>query len=91
MALTKVYPGMDVAAVDALDLSVFAGEIFGLLGPNGGAETILLTTHYMEEADELCDRLAIMDHGKIAASRTALLALVLRDPTGLEKALASSS
>jgi ABC-2 type transport system ATP-binding protein len=28
-------------------------------------KTILLTTHYMEEADHLCDRLAIMDHGRI--------------------------
>jgi len=27
--------------------------------------TILLTTHYMEEAEKLCDRVAIMDHGKI--------------------------
>jgi ABC-2 type transport system ATP-binding protein len=27
--------------------------------------TILLTTHYMEEADGLCDRLAILDHGRI--------------------------
>ncbi|HCI29437.1 MAG TPA: ATP-binding cassette domain-containing protein [Fervidobacterium sp.] len=27
--------------------------------------TILLTTHYMEEAEALCDRIAIMDHGKI--------------------------
>jgi ABC-2 type transport system ATP-binding protein len=30
-------------------------------------ETILLTTHYMEEADQLCDRVAIMDHGQILA------------------------
>ncbi len=30
--------------------------------------TILLTTHYMEEAEQLCERLAIMDHGKILAS-----------------------
>lgn len=29
--------------------------------------TIMLTTHYMEEADELCDRIAIVDHGKIIA------------------------
>ncbi len=29
--------------------------------------TIFLTTHYMEEADRLCDRLAIIDHGKIIA------------------------
>jgi ABC-2 type transport system ATP-binding protein len=28
-------------------------------------KTILLTTHYMEEASVLCDRIAIMDHGKI--------------------------
>lgn len=32
--------------------------------------TILLTTHYMEEAELLCDRLAIMDHGRILASGT---------------------
>jgi ABC-2 type transport system ATP-binding protein len=30
--------------------------------------TIFLTTHYLEEADRLCDRLAIIDHGKIIAS-----------------------
>ncbi len=29
--------------------------------------TILLTTHYMEEADQLCDRVAIIDHGRIVA------------------------
>jgi len=29
--------------------------------------TIILTTHYMEEADKLCDRVAIIDHGKIIA------------------------
>jgi ABC-2 type transport system ATP-binding protein len=32
--------------------------------------TILLTTHYMEEAEILCDRLAIMDHGKILEAGT---------------------
>ena len=30
--------------------------------------TIFLTTHYLEEADELCDRVAIIDHGKIMAT-----------------------
>ena len=30
-------------------------------------QTILLTTHYMEEAEHLCQRVAIMDHGKILA------------------------
>jgi ABC-2 type transport system ATP-binding protein len=34
------------------------------------AQTILLTTHYLEEADEFADRLAIMDRGKIVAAGT---------------------
>jgi ABC-2 type transport system ATP-binding protein len=32
--------------------------------------TIMLTTHYMEEAERLCDRVAIMDHGKVIALGT---------------------
>jgi ABC-2 type transport system ATP-binding protein len=32
---------------------------------NGG--TVLLTTHYMDEAERLCDRLAIIDHGQVIA------------------------
>jgi ABC-2 type transport system ATP-binding protein len=32
--------------------------------------TIFLTTHYLEEADELCDRVAIIDHGRIVAADT---------------------
>ncbi len=32
--------------------------------------TVLLTTHYMEEAERLCDRVAIMDHGKVIAQGT---------------------
>ena len=32
--------------------------------------TVLLTTHYMDEAEKLCDRLSIVDHGKIIASGT---------------------
>ena len=31
-------------------------------------KTIVLTTHYMEEAEELCDRVAIMDNGKVVAN-----------------------
>jgi ABC-2 type transport system ATP-binding protein len=34
---------------------------------HGQGQTILLTTHYMEEADQLCQRVAVMDHGKILA------------------------
>jgi ABC-2 type transport system ATP-binding protein len=43
-------------------------EILGELHADG--QTILLTTHYMEEADQLCDRLAIIDHGVMLALDT---------------------
>ncbi len=43
-------------------------ELLGELHRDG--QTILLTTHYMEEADQLCERVAIMDHGKILALDT---------------------
>ena len=43
-------------------------EVLGELHREG--QTILLTTHYMEEADQLCDRLAIIDHGKLLALGT---------------------
>ena len=33
-------------------------------------KTVLLTTHFMEEAERLCDRVAILDHGKIVALDT---------------------
>lgn len=36
----------------------------------GSGRTVLLTTHYMDEAARLCDRIAIMDHGRIIALGT---------------------
>ena len=51
-------------------------EILGELHDDG--QTILLTTHYMEEADALCDRLAIIDHGKL---------LALDTPTALKRSV----
>jgi ABC-2 type transport system ATP-binding protein len=51
-------------------------EIVGELNREG--QTILLTTHYMEEAEKLCDRVAIMDHGKI---------LALDTPTALKRSV----
>ena len=35
-----------------------------------GGRTVLYTTHYLEEAEELCDRLAIIDHGQILSQGT---------------------
>src|SRR6266481_3904464 len=40
-------------------------DIIRTFQKNGG--TVLLTTHYMDEAERLCDRLAIVDHGQIIA------------------------
>ncbi len=45
--------------------------------------TIFLTTHYMEEADRLCDRVAIMDRGKMSATGTPDS---LKDSLGIEGA-----
>jgi ABC-2 type transport system ATP-binding protein len=45
-------------------------ELVGEL--KGEGHTILLTTHYMEEADQLSDRIAIIDQGKIIAQDTPL-------------------
>src|ERR1700689_2625251 len=44
-------------------------EMIGKLKQMSGL-TILLTTHYMDEADKLCNRIAIVDHGKLAALDT---------------------
>ncbi len=49
---------------------------------NADGQTILLTTHYMEEADQLCNRVAIMDHGKI---------LALDTPDALKKSIAADT
>ncbi|MCU0962642.1 MAG: ABC transporter ATP-binding protein [Pirellulaceae bacterium] len=43
-------------------------EIIGQFRSQG--RTTLLTTHYMEEAERLCDRVAIVDHGRVIASGT---------------------
>jgi ABC-2 type transport system ATP-binding protein len=66
----------------------------------GRGKTVLLTTHFMEEAERLCDRVAILDHGRIVALDTP--ANLIRDlgaeervvfsldgglPAGFEKAL----
>ncbi|MGW3950783.1 ATP-binding cassette domain-containing protein [Streptomyces sp. NPDC004752] len=64
----------------------------------GGGTTVLLTTQYLEEADQLADRISVVDHGRVVADGTAdeLKALtggdridvVLRDADQLDTALA---
>ncbi len=45
--------------------------LWAILGElNDSGQTILLTTHYMEEAEQLCRRVAIMDHGRLLALDT---------------------
>ena len=65
-----------------------------LLALKAAGKTIVYTTHYMEEAERLCDRVAIMDHGKLLALDTVrgLTAthggpptLILRTPAGEER------
>jgi ABC-2 type transport system ATP-binding protein len=51
-------------------------DLVGELRSEG--HTVLLTTHFMEEADRLCDRVAIMDHGRV---------LALDAPTPLKRSL----
>jgi ABC-2 type transport system ATP-binding protein len=56
---------------------------------NAGGTTIFLTTHQIEEANQLCDRVAIINHGKIAAIDTPeQLKAAFRQVQSLEVALA---
>ena len=60
-------------------------------GFKSAGRSILLTTHYMEEAERLCDRVAIVDHGKMIALGTPReLIAALRAEHVLEFALAGN-
>jgi ABC-2 type transport system ATP-binding protein len=65
--------GLDVAAARAVRELVVAWKA-AVPG-----RTVLLTTHYMEEADQMCDRIAIVDHGRVVALDT---------PVGLKRSVA---
>jgi ABC-2 type transport system ATP-binding protein len=47
-------------------------EIWAILNKlkDGGQTSMILTTHYMEEAEQLCDYIVIIDHGKILKQGT---------------------
>lgn len=52
---------------------------------NGEGTTIVLTTHNIEEADNLCDKVAIMNHGKIVAiDRPARLKHIIQSTSSIE-------
>jgi ABC-2 type transport system ATP-binding protein len=55
-------------------------DVIGELHANG--QTIVLTTHYMEEADQLCQRVAIIDHGRL---------LALDTPAGLKEGVGAET
>jgi ABC-2 type transport system ATP-binding protein len=48
-------------------------------------KTIILTTHYMEEAETLCDRVGIIDHGKLIALGTPKELIMKNDVNNLEE------
>lgn len=55
-----------------LGLDVLARrELWGIIRSLHGEVTVILTTHYMEEAEELSDRIAVMQNGKLKAVGTA--------------------
>ena len=105
--LVKVYRSRsgEVRALDGLDLTVAEGSILGLLGPNGAGKTttvrilatLLLTTQYLEEADELAHSIAVVDHGRIIARGTAdelkslvggeRIEVVVHDPADIARAM----
>jgi ABC-2 type transport system ATP-binding protein len=68
-------------------------QLWGLIeGLKSAGRSILLTTHYMEEAERLCDRVAIVDHGKMIALGTPReLIAALRAEHVLEFALTGSA
>jgi ABC-2 type transport system ATP-binding protein len=46
-------------------------EIYDIIAElRSGKKTVLITTHYIEEAERLCDRVAIIDHGRVIAMGT---------------------
>ncbi len=56
VGLTKKFK--DPVAVDRLDLSIEHGELWDTIRALKGRITVILTTHYMEEAEMLSDRIA---------------------------------
>ena len=70
-----------------LGLDVLArSELWDLIKALKGKVTIILTTHYMEEAEELSDRIAIMKDGKLLVVNTPQLIMQETNTNSIEKA-----
>ena len=70
-----------------LGLDVLArSELWDLIGTLKGRVTIVLTTHYMEEAEALSDRIAIMKDGKLLLSDTPDAIKAITGESSIEKA-----
>lgn len=64
-------------------------ELWNVIGGMKGRITILLTTHYLEEAEALCDRIAVMHGGKLRALGTAEELKALTGKQNFEEAFLS--
>lgn len=51
---------------------------------NDGGVTVVLTTHYLEEAEELCDRIAIINHGRLIANEPTRSLLAMASEKAVE-------
>lgn len=70
-----------------LGLDVIArGELWDIISALKGRVTIILTTHYMEEAQALSDRIAIMRSGRLLACDTAAAIIASANANSLEEA-----
>jgi ABC-2 type transport system ATP-binding protein len=78
--------GLDVEA--SRDVRRFVGEWM----KEDSSRTLLLTTHYMVEADELCDRVAIINHGRVLAcdTPTALKQKLQKNPIFIIEVMTSN-
>ena len=73
-----------------LGLDVIArSELWDIINTLKGKVTIILTTHYMEEAESLSDRIAIMKDGKLLICDTAQNIKTLAKTDSFEKAFIS--
>src|SRR6266542_2973632 len=84
MLATLLVPDDGIATIAGADLRTRPGSVrrrIGYVAPGGSTwdevrrlradgMTVFLTPHYLEEADALCDRIAIIDHGEIVAEGT---------------------